>query len=245
MLAHSFATVGHVRSNSFWESLDRAATTRVSELGPIECSQIAWSMATTERPSNDLFNGIESIVTSKMNQFTPEALSDIAWAFAMRGHYSPEFYEAIAERSMQKMDDFAPQDKVMLALAYCQIESHSRPCCHEELFDRIASSSMSQLDKFTAFDLFNLVMSYEKAGYHHQSKPWMEAIAKEIIRRPEAFSPRLIVGIAWAYSTMGVRIPALFRALANQCIGHCDKLTTKEVASLAWSFEWWMNYHKK
>ena len=64
----------------------------------------------------------------------------------------------------------------------------------------------------------------------------MDAIASEIIRRPSAFSPQVIVGIAWAYASTECRIPALLNFLADECISSCDTLKPKELASLAWSF---------
>ena len=229
MLAHSFATVGHVKNTDFWDTLDRAATARISELGPVECSQIAWSFATIGRPADDLFHGIKSIVTSKMDHIKPQGISNIAWSFAMLGYDSPDFFEAVAQQSIQRLNEFTPHDKAMLVLAFTRI-SHPFP----ELFEQIASGSVSQLSRFSGLDLFNMVISYVKAG--HQSEPWMEALADEIVLRPSSFSPRMIVGIAWAYSSAGFRIPALFNSLSNECINHCDKLESKEVASLAWSF---------
>ncbi|KAL3763338.1 hypothetical protein ACHAW5_011005 [Stephanodiscus triporus] len=229
MLAHSYASVGHVKRGDFWDAIDRAATTRRTELGAIESSQIAWSFATIGRPSDDLFRGIEVFVLSNANRIKPQGLSNLAWAFAMLGYDSPEFFRAIAEESLRRLDEFTPEDEVMLVLAYSRT-SHTSP----ELLDRIASNSLSHLDEYTGLDLFNLVLSYVRMG--RQSRHWMEVIASEIIRRPFAFSPQVIVGVTWAYASTGCRIPALLNFLSDECINSCDELKSKEVASLAWSF---------
>jgi hypothetical protein len=230
MLAHSFATVGHVKRVDFWDAIDRAATTRRGELGAIESSQLAWSFATIRRPSDKLFHSIETFVlSSNANTIKPQGLSNLAWAFAMLEFDSPEFFRAIGEESLGRLDEFAPEDEVMLILAYSRTR-HTFP----ELVDRIASSSLSHLSQYTGLDLFNLVISYVRLG--RQSRHWMDAIASEIIRRPSAFSPQVIVGITWAYASVGCRIPALLNFLSEECISSCDKLKPKELASLAWSF---------
>ena len=230
MIAHSFATAGCVSNGKFWDVVESAATTRASELNALECSQIAWAFAAAGCPADGFFREIESSVAARIRRFEPQGLSNVAWAFATLGHGSDAFYDAVARQSLVRLKDFAPQDKVMLALAYSRID---RP--HPELFERIASESASELDRFTELDLFNTAMSYAKVG---ASEEWMKSIANEIVRRPpkSSFPPQLMVGIAWAYSSGGMRIPALFNYVSEACVDRCEELETKEVASLAWSY---------
>ena len=233
MLANSFATVGHVTNTEFWNIIeeDASSTKRLSQLGPIECSQIAWSFATIGRPSDNLFHGIEKVATLKIDRIEPQGLSNLAWSFAMLGYDSPDFFDVIAKQCLARLDDFLPQDKAMIMLAYSRI-NHSSP----ELFDEIASTSLPSLSDFTGLDLFNLLISYVKVG--HISEPLIEAIATEIVRRRSSndFPPKRLVGVAWAYAVVGCRSIPLFNLISDECSGHINDLETNEVASLAWSF---------
>ncbi|KAL9178601.1 hypothetical protein ACHAXT_001939 [Thalassiosira profunda] len=230
MLALAFGTIGHASNVDFWDGLERAVVARSSELGPIECSQIAWSLAKVERRSEDAFDAIQRTAMSKMGSIQPQGLSNLAWAFATAERGDPHFFETIAGESLQKLDAFTPHDKVMLVLAYAQIDAP-----YPEIFDRIAEQSFSRLGEFSGLDLFNVAISYVKAG--HASEPLMKAIATEIIRRPSHFPVELLVGIAHAYASVDCRNPALFYTIANECLeGGCNEINPKGIASLAWSF---------
>ena len=240
MLAHSFATVGHTKNTKFWDMIevDASSPNRLSQLGPIECSQLAWSFATIGRASDKLFHGIESVVRKKMAYIKPLGLSNLAWSFAMLGYDSPKLFDDIVRESFQRIHELLPQDKAMLVLALSRI-NHSCP----ELYEQIAATSLSNLNKFSSLDLFNLVVCYSKVGY--VSEPWMEAIAKEVVRRPPGSNnPKNLVGIAWAYANIGCHSPQLFNLIADECINHCNTLETKEISSLTWSFAALECYHR-
>lgn len=230
MLAHSFATVGHTTSTTLWDAIDETVTTRQRELGNLECSHIARSYAMIGRRSDDIFRGIESIVLSNIHQFKPPGLSSLAWAYSTLGYDVPGLYVAIAEQSLQCLYDFNRVDEVMLVLALSRIDLPL-----PEIRDQIFARSTLHLSEYMSLDLFNILIFYVRAGY--KSEHWMEAMANEIIRRsPSTFPPKMAVGIAHSYASVGCRNPALFNHLLSICLDKLEELEPKEVASLAWSF---------
>ncbi|EJK56844.1 hypothetical protein THAOC_23187 [Thalassiosira oceanica] len=232
MLAHAFATIGHTQNEEFWSLIVDAAISRASNLWPIECAQLSWSLATVRRKSDELMNGIEKQVLRRIDGYTPQGLASVAWSFSTLGYDVPNLYDALAKRSLQLMEDFSPTDKVLLVLAY---SNHTHP--HPNLLDAVASNTAAyQLRELSALALFNLSVSYGKSGLSPNDE-WMDLLAREIVRRPSSFSPKMIVGIAFAYSTMNYQKPRLFTFLAEQVKSQCqESLEPKELASLVWSF---------
>ena len=232
MLAHAFATIGHTQNEEFWNLIVDTAISRASNLWPVECAQLSWSLATVKRKSDELMNGIEEQVLGNIDGYTPQGLANVAWSFSTLGYDVPELYDALASRSLQFVEDFSPTDKVLLVLAY---SNHTHP--HLKLLDAVASNTTAhQLRALSALALFNLSVSYGKSGLS-QNDEWMDLLATEIVRRPSAFSPKMIVGIAFAYSSVNYRDPRLFTFLAEEVKSQCqESLEPKELASLVWSF---------
>jgi len=232
MLAHAFATIGHTQNEEFWNLIVDTAIGRSSILWPIECAQLSWSLATVKRKSDELMNGIEKQVLGRIDGYTPQGLASVAWSFSTLGYDVPNLYNELAMRSLQLMEDFSPTDKVLLVLAYT---NQANP--HLKLLDTVASSTTAhQLSELPALALFNLAVSYGKSGLSSKDE-WMDLLSREIVRRPSEFSPKMMVGIAFAYSSVNCQRPWLFNFLAKEFKSQCkESLEPKELASLVWSF---------
>ncbi|KAL7481743.1 hypothetical protein ACHAW6_007413 [Cyclotella cf. meneghiniana] len=228
ILAHSFATVGHIHPQ-FWECIEKAATQKSSEFGGIECARISWSFATIGHPADDLFKAIEKVAIANIGSFNSQGLANLAWAFSSVGYQSMPLFGAVAENFLKmSASQFKPQEMTMLILAFSRLDAS-----HPIIFQEVISRSIAQLDKYTVLDLFNMAISYAKAG--HKNDQWMVAIADEVVHRSSSDCQHMHTGMLWAYATTRVSHRKLFHFLCDALLKNLNTLDGEEIASTAWS----------
>lgn len=206
---------------------------RLPRFSPQELNNLAWAFARLGHKgeaTDTLFNGIGLEIEHRHRQFAPQDVGTTLWSFATMGYTHETVFTAAASRlSLEAASKFKPQEasNSIWALATAGIQPKYLNAFDTTLIPAKANDiSIIRKDPITQC---------------------FAAVAREIMRRPNAFKEQELKDVLWGFSKAGVRHPLLFKRVAEHLVGDSsleskDKprglegFTPQGLGNLAWSY---------